>query len=123
MTRSRFVLDVRPRDADAPGHYDLHLGADRLMRAFRNEPCLDRLCRKTGMTRGEALRTFTPGATVDPTTGEVSLNAGYEPNFDEGVLEAMIWSIVSREVGRALAGDVSRVKRSRARSKRGIDDG
>ena len=23
MTRKRFVLNVRPRDADAPGHYDL----------------------------------------------------------------------------------------------------
>ena len=105
MTKSRFLLDVRPRDADAPGCHDLHLDIDRLMREFHGEQCLDRLCRKTGMTRGEALKTFTPGATVDPATGEVSINAGYDPGFDEGVLEAMIWSIVSREVGRALAGD------------------
>ena len=122
MAKSRFLLDVRPRDADAPGYHDLHLDIDRLMREFHDEPCLDRLCRKTGMTRGEALKTFTPGATVDPATGEVSINAGYDPGFDEGVLEAMIWSIVSREVGRALAGDVLRVKRPRAPSKRGTDD-
>ena len=104
MTKSRFLLDVRPRDADAPGCYDLHLDIDRLMREFRGEPCLDRLCRKTGMTRGEVLKTFTPGATVDPATSEVSINAGYDPDFDEGALEAMIWNVVSREVGLALAG-------------------
>lgn len=69
MTKSRFLPDVRPRNADAPGHHDLHLDADRLMRAFCGEPCLDRLCRKTGMTRGEALKTFTPGACVDPAKG------------------------------------------------------
>ena len=31
MTKSCFLLDVRPRDADAPGFHDLHLDADRLM--------------------------------------------------------------------------------------------
>ena len=123
MTKSRFLLGVRPRNADAPGYHDLHLDADRLVRAFHGEPCLDRLCRKTGMTRGEALRTFTPGACVNPATGEVGINAGYDLGFDEGALEAMIWDVVSREVGRALAGDVPRVKRPRARSKRGTDDG
>ena len=122
MTKNRFLLNVRPRDADAPGYHDLHLDIDRLMREFRGEPCLDRLCHKTGMTRSEALRTFTPGATVNPATGEVSINAGYDPGFDEGVLEAMIWSFISREVGRALAGDVPRVKRPRAPSKCGADD-
>ena len=122
MTKSRFLLDVRPRDADAPGYYDLRLDADRLVRAFRGEPCLDRLCRKTGMTRGEALRTFTPGACVNPATGEVGINAGYDPGFDEGALEAMIWSIVSRDVGRALTGDAPRVKRPRAQSECGTDD-
>ena len=106
MAKSRFLLDVRPRDADAPGYHDLNLDADRLMRAFRGEPCLDRLCRKTGMTHSEVLKTFTPGAYVDPVTGEVGINAGYDPGFDEGVLEAMIWSLVNREVGRTLAGDV-----------------
>ena len=84
MAKSRFLLDVRPRDADAPGCHDLHLDTDRLVRVFRGELCLDRLCHKTGMTRGEALRTFTPGACVDPATGEVSINAGYDPGFDEG---------------------------------------
>ena len=111
MAKSRFLLDVRPHDADAPGYHDLTLDADRLMREFRGEPCLDRLYRKTGMTRGEVLRTFTPGATVDPATGEVSINAGYDPAFDEGVLEAMIWSIVRREVGHALAGGLPRTRR------------
>ena len=123
MAKNRFLFDVRPRDADAPGYHDLTLDTDRLVREFRGEPCLDRLCRKTGMTRGEALKTFTPGATVDPATGEVSINAGYDPSFDEGVLEAMIWSLVSREVGRALTGDVPQVKRPRAPSKRGTSDG
>ena len=112
MAKSRFLLDVRPRDADAPGCHDLHLDTDRLVRVFRGELCLDRLCHKTGMTRGEALRTFTPGACVDPATGEVSINAGYDPGFDEGMLETLIWNIVSREVNRALAGDVPPVKRS-----------
>ena len=121
MTGNRLLLDVRPRDADAPGFYDLHLDADRLVRALRGEPCLDRLCRKTGMTRSEALRTFTPGATVDPATGEVSINAGYDPDFDEGALEAMIWSMVSREVGRTLAGKVPPARRSRTPSRPGAD--
>ncbi len=74
------------------------------------------------MTRGEVLNAFTPGACVDPATGEVSLDASYDPSFDEGVLEAMIWSIVSREVGRVLAGDSPRTKRPRSRSKPGTDD-
>jgi hypothetical protein len=108
MTKSHFLLDVRPRDADAPGHHDLHLDIDQLMRELRGEPCLDRLCRKMGMTRGEVLKTFTPGAYVDPGTGKASINAGYNPDFDEGALETMIWSIVSHEVGCALAGDTPR---------------
>ena len=114
MTKSRFLLGVRPRDAAAPGCYDLHLDIDRLMREFRGEPCLDRLCRKTGMTRGEVLTTFTPGATVDPATSKVSINAGYDPDFDEGALEAMIWNVVSCEVGHALAGSLPRTRRPRA---------
>ena len=122
MTKSRFLLGVRPRDADAPGYYDLRLDADRLARAFRGEPCLDRLCRKTGMTRGETLKTFTPGTYVDPATGGVSINAGYDPGFDEGVLEAMIWNTVSREVRRALAGDFPRPRRPRARPEPETDD-
>ena len=63
MTQNHFLLDVRPRDADAPGYHDLHLDADRLVRGLRGEPCLDRLCRKTGTTRSEALKAFTPGTT------------------------------------------------------------
>ncbi len=123
MTTSRFLLDVRPRDADAPGFHDLHLDADQLMRAFRSEPCLDRLCRKTGMTRSEVLKAFTPGAYADPATGEVSINAGYDPGFDEGALEAMIWSTVSHEVGCALAGDTLRAKHPHIQSKPRADDG
>lgn len=122
MAKSRFLLDVQPRDADAPGYYDLQLDIDRLMRAFRGEPCLDRLCRKMQTTHNEVLKTFTPGAYVDPATGKVSLNAGYDPDFDEGVLEAMIWNLVSREVDRVLAGDLPRTRRPRARSKPGADD-
>ncbi len=113
MTRKRFVLDARPRDADAPGHYDLHLDTERLLRELRSEPCLDRLCRKMGTTRGEVLNTFTPGACVDSATGEVNLNAGYDPGFDEGALEATIWSIVGDEVGRVLARDTLRTKPTR----------
>jgi len=117
MAKNRFLLDVRPRDADAPGYYDLNLDVDRLMREFRGEQCLDRLCRKMEMTRDEVLKTFTPGACVDPTTGEVSINAGYDPGFDEGVLEAMIWGTVRSEVGRILAGVAPRTKHPRAQSK------
>lgn len=106
MAQNRFVLDVRPRDADAPGYYDLHLDIDRLLRKLRGDPCLDRLCRKMVMTRGEVLRTFTPGAFADPATGKVSINAGYDPGFDEGVLEATIWSIVGHEVGSTMAGNI-----------------
>lgn len=111
MTKSQFLLGVRPRDADAPGYYDLHLDVDRLMRTFRGEPCLDRLCRKMQMTRGQVLKTLAPGAYVDPATGKVSINAGYDPGFDEGSLEAMIWTIVGGEVGRALAGDAPETRR------------
>ena len=55
-----------------------------------------------------------PGASADSAMGEVSINAGYDPDFDEGVLEAMIWNLVSREVGRALAGGLPRTRRPRA---------
>ena len=120
MAKRRFLLDVRPRDADAPGYHDLHLDADRLLREFRGEPCLDRLCRKMGATRGEVLKTFTPGAYADPDTGEVSINAGYDPDFDEGALEAMIWSVVSHEVDRALAGGLPQARHAHARSEPGV---
>ena len=108
----RFVLSVEPRDADAPGYYDLRLDIDRLIRQFRGEPCVDRLCRKMDMTRIEVLRYFTPGAYVEPNTDEVSLNAGYDPDFDEGLLEVLIWAIVRREAcqvftDRASAGKAS----------------
>jgi hypothetical protein len=72
MTKSRSLLAVRPRDADTPGYYDLHLDIDRLLRKLRGEPCLGRLCRKMQMSRGEVLKTFTPGACVDLATGEVA---------------------------------------------------
>jgi len=74
------------------------------------------------MTGGKVLKTFTPSGYVDPAMGGVSLNAGYDPGFDDGILEAMIWSIVSREAGRVLAGDNPRTKRPRSRSKPGTDD-
>ncbi len=122
MKESRFLLGVRPREADTPGYYDLHLDIDRLLRTVRGEPCLDRLCSKMQMTRGEVLKTFTPGARVDPATGEVGINAGYDPGFDEGVLEAMIWSTVSREVGRVLAGDIRRTRHPRPRPRSRSDD-
>ncbi len=80
----RFILSIEPRDADTPGYYDLRLDINKLMRQFRNEPRIDRLCRKMGMNRSEVLRQFTPGAFVEPNTGEVSLNARYDPEFDEG---------------------------------------
>ena len=122
MTKRRFLLDVRPRDADAPGFYDLRLDADQLMREFRGEPCLDRLCRKVGMTRGEVLKTFTPAAYADPATGEVVINAGYDPRFDEGVLKAMIWNVVNREVSHALAGSLPQTGHVRTRSEPGADN-
>ena len=121
MTKRHFLLDVRPRDAEAPGYHDLSLDTDRLMREFRGEPCLDRLCRKMGMTRNEVLKTSTPGAYADPATGEISINAGYYPGFDEGVLEAMIWGVVSREVSHALANDLPRTGCPSTRSGSGTE--
>ncbi len=94
---NRFILSVDPRDADTPGYYDLRLDIDKLVRQFRNEPCIDRLCRKMNMCRSEVLRHFTPGVYIIPKTGEVSLNAGYNPDFDEGNLELLIWAVVSKE--------------------------
>jgi len=35
VTKSRYLLEVRPCDADAPGHHDLHLDIDQLMRDTR----------------------------------------------------------------------------------------
>ena len=122
MAKCRFLLDVRPRDADAPGYHDLRLDIDRLMREFRGDPCLDRLCRKTGMTRGEVLKTFTPGAYADPVTGEIGINAGYDPRFDEGALEAMIWRVVNHEVGHALAGGFRQTRHVRAQSEPRADN-
>ena len=110
MAKRRFLLDVRPRDADAPGYYDLNPDIDRLMRELRGAPCLDRLCGKMDTTRVEVLKTFTPGAAVDPVTSEGSINAGYDPSFDEGILEGMIWDIISREVTRILASGTSSVR-------------
>ena len=106
----RFILSVEPRDADAPGYYDLRLDIDRLSRQFRGDPCVDRLCRKMDMTRSEVLSHFTPGAYVEPNTGEVSLNAGYDPGFDEGLLEIVIWDIVGREACQAFANRASAEK-------------
>jgi hypothetical protein len=98
MPKSRLVLSAEPRDADAPGYHDLRLDLGRLERRLRGEPCVDRLCRKMAMTRAEVLGTFTPGAYRDPATGEVSMNGGYDPRFDEGALELIIWEVVRAEV-------------------------
>lgn len=122
MTESRFLLDVQPREADSPGYYDLRLDIDRLLRTVRGEPCLDQLCSKMQMTRGEVLKTLTPGAYRDPATGEVRINAGYDPDFDEGILEAMIWSTVRHEVGRVLVGDIRRAKHPRRQTTSRSDD-
>ncbi len=103
MPKSQLVLSTQPRDADAPGYYDLRLDAGKLERRLCGEPCINRLCRKMALTRAEVLSTFTPGAHLDPATGEVSMNAGYDPDFDEGALELMIWEIVRGEVRRLLA--------------------
>ena len=105
MPKNQLVLSTQPRDADAPGYFDLNLDTGKLERRLRGEPCIDRLCRKMAMTRAEVLSTFTPGAHLDPATGEVSVNAGYDPGFDEGALELMIWELVRGEVDRLLAGE------------------
>ena len=104
---SPFIVSIEPRDADAPSYYDFRLDIDRLMRQLRGEPCVDRLCRKMDMTCTEVLRHFTPGAYVEPNTGEVSLNAGYDPGFDEGLLEVLIWAVVGKEVSQIFADHVS----------------
>ncbi len=122
MAKSRFLLDVQPREADSLGYYDLLLDIGRLLRTVRGEPCLDRLCTKMQMTRGEVLKTLTPGAYLDPPTGEVSINAGYDPDFDEGVLEAMIWSTIGHEVRRVLLGDIQQTKHPRRQPTSRSDD-
>ena len=104
---NRFIVNVQPRDADAPGYYDLRLNIKNLVRQLRNEPCVDRLCRKMDMSRSEVLRQFTPGAYVNPDTGEVSLNAGYDPDFDEGNLEVLIWAIINMEACQIFADHAS----------------
>ena len=104
----RFILRVNLRDADAPGFFDLRLDVAKLGRKLRGEPCVDRLCRKMDMSRSEVLHHFTPGAYADPASGEVSLNAGYDPGADEGRLEALIWAIVSGEARSMLTNVRSR---------------
>ena len=103
MPKNQLVLGTVRRNADASGYYDLQLDIGMLERRLRTEPCVDRLCRKMARTRAEILNAFTPGAYRDPATGEVSMNAGYDPGFDEGVLELMIWDVVRSEVCRLLA--------------------
>ena len=105
MPKNQLVLSTQTRDADAPGCYDLQLDTGKLERRLRNEPCVDRLCRKMALTRGDVLSAFTPGTRRDPATGAISVNAGYDPDFDEGVLELMIWEIIRAEVCRILAGE------------------
>ncbi len=104
MPKNQLVLSTQTRDADVPGYYDLRLDIGKLERRLRGDPCIDRLCCKMATTRAEVLNTFTPGAYRNPATAEVSLNAGYDPGFDEGVLELMIWGIIRGEVCRVLAG-------------------
>lgn len=117
MIRNRLVFGVRARDADAPGYHDLQLDTGKLERRFRGDPCVSRLCRKMERTRGEVLAAFTPGAYLDPETGEVGINAGYDPEFDEGILEEMIWSVVRNEVRReVLRTRSAELERARSRS-------
>ena len=103
MKARGILVDVRPRDADAPGFLDLRLDLDRLARRLRGEPCIDRLIRKTGLTRAEVLRAHTPGAYLDPGTGALSINEGYDPQSDAGILEHLIWDAVRHEVSKRLA--------------------
>jgi len=69
-----FIFRLDPRDADTPSYYDLRLDIDKLVRQFRNEPCIDRLCRKMSMCRNEVLRHFTPGVYIIPKT-KATLNS------------------------------------------------
>ena len=106
LARERVERDApreRPRDADAPGFLDLRLDLDRLARRLRGEPCIDRLIRKTGLTRAEVQRAHTPGAYLDPGTGALSINEGYDPQSDAGILEHLIWDAVRHEVSKRLA--------------------
>ena len=57
-----FLLEISPRDADAPGFHDLRVNLERLARTLAGAPCLKALCGELGMTRQEALRQHTPGA-------------------------------------------------------------
>lgn len=98
MAKARFLLDTALQDSEAPGFYSLRLDTAKLARRLSGEPTIYRLCRKMGLTAAEVIREFTPGAYLDPATGEVELSAGYDPDHDEGSLEALIWFEVRVEV-------------------------
>ena len=98
MAKTRFLLDTTPRDADVPGFYDLRLDGTKMAAALAGEPTVYRLRRKMGLTTAEVIREFTPGAYLDPATGQVEINAGYDPDHDEGGLEELIWFMVRVEV-------------------------
>lgn len=82
--------------------YDLSLNRDALARRLRGVDEIARLRRKLDRTTDEVLHQFTPSVFRDKTTGEVDLNNGYDPDEDEGRLEAMIWQEVKSEVSARL---------------------
>ena len=103
MSRGNLVTSISPRDADAPGYYDLDLDIAKVLRRLAGDPHLARLRVKHRATGAAILRMLTPGAHRDAKTGRVTLNNGYDPAHDEGALEGAIWTLVAGEVGRMLS--------------------
>lgn len=104
---------VEPRDADAPGYFDLRLDLPKLQRALAGSAVLARLVAKHRGPVAEVIRTHKPGAYRDPGSGEVTMNAGYDPAHDEGQLEEIIWELAFPEVEALLAPQGSGQRRTR----------
>lgn len=96
--RGRFVRAVNIRDADTPEYFNLTLDRAKVARALRGEALLTRLSRKHAMTAEEIVLAFQPGAHRDPSSSDVTINAGWDPAFDEGRVEELVWSLVRPEV-------------------------
>lgn len=102
MRTTRFISAIVVRDSDTPCFHDLTLNAPAIARRLAGDPRLERLRHKYHETGAEIVARFTPGVEWHP--GQLpSLNAGYDPQHDEGELEAAIWDLLAAEATEWLA--------------------